>query len=554
MIFLFQIQNYLSPIFFLVQPSSSSSLSQSLSSYFQPVSSDLLFSQTATSSSFSATKSTSIQTPFIAIGISVFLIIILTISLIIIILVLIKKVCLYENVLKQPALSQSSSFPNRYLPIDLPFKDNEKAFSLSEKNSTLLPSDDNNCPTRMPDLTNPIVVPNIGSYEYIEMRPTPSLLDESSSYRNSFFYSFAQSEISYASTFDEDETHYSSVNAYDEVDLNPSEFRNALPLGDGDNYPIYHSVYSNPQPMQRHETLLEVEEKNIRKLKDLGMGQFGEVELARTIGLTLKQLRLSESNNDPGVSLVVAVKRLKSESDETMREAFESEIKFMARLNHENVVRLLGVCLGEKAFIMMEYMEEGDLNNYLKALKFVTVDSYPLPDGTVDVAVLVYICLQVARGMKYLASINFIHRDLATRNILIGQDFKVKIADFGMSQNLYSSLYYRIKGKAVLPIRWMASECFYGQFSEKTDVWAFGVAMWEIFTLCQQRPYDLFTNQELIDDAVKGEDRTLLSQPETCPEEIYHVMLRCWVHAPKERANFEEVHALLSQIHAYSKV
>ena len=456
--------------------------------------------------------------------------------------------------LKQPALSQSSSFPNRYLPIDLPFKDNEKAFSLSEKNSTLLPSDDNNCPTRMPDLTNPIVVPNIGSYEYIEMRPTPSLLDESSSYRNSFFYSFAQSEISYASTFDEDETHYSSVNAYDEVDLNPSEFRNALPLGDGDNYPIYHSVYSNPQPMQQHETLLEVEEKNIRKLKDLGMGQFGEVELARTIGLTLKQLRLSESNNDPGVSLVVAVKRLKSESDETMREAFESEIKFMARLNHENVVRLLGVCLGEKAFIMMEYMEEGDLNNYLTALKFATVDSYPLPDGTVDVAVLVYICLQVARGMKYLASINFIHRDLATRNILIGQDFKVKIADFGMSQNLYSSLYYRIKGKAVLPIRWMASECFYGQFSEKTDVWAFGVAMWEIFTLCQQRPYDLFTNQELIDDALMGKDRTLLSQPETCPEEIYHVMLRCWVHAPKERANFEEVHALLSQIHAYSKV
>lgn len=339
---------------------------------------------------------------------------------------------------------------------------------------------------------------------------------------------------------------------YSEDDLNPSVFRSALLEGNEDLYQIYRSIYSNPQPLQRSEVLLELKDKNIRKLKDLGVGQFGEVELAHTVGLSLKQLRLSESNNDPGVSLVVAVKRLKSEADDSMREAFENEIKFMARLNHENVVRLLGVCLSKNAFIMMEYMEEGDLNNYLKALKFVTVDTYPLPDGTVDVAVLVYMCLQVAAGMRYLAGLRYIHRDLATRNVLVGQDFKVKIADFGMSQQLYSSFYYRVKGRAVLPIRWMANECFYGRFSEKTDVWSYGVLMWETFTLCRQQPYEGFTDQELIDDAIQGDKRTLLGRPDTCPEEVYHVMLRCWANDADTRANFEEVHGLLLQIHAYS--
>ena len=336
-------------------------------------------------------------------------------------------------------------------------------------------------------------------------------------------------------------------------DLDPSVFRSAILNDDEDIYQIYHSVYSNPQPLPRSEALIQVKEKNIRKLKDLGVGQFGEVELAHTVGLSLKQLRMSESNNDPGVSLVVAVKRLKSEADESMREAFENEIKFMARLNHENVIRLLGVSLSDKAFIMMEYMEEGDLNNYLKALKFVTVDSYPLPDGTVDVAVLVYMSLQVAAGMRYLADLRYIHRDLATRNVLVGQDFKIKIADFGMSQRLYSSFYYRVKGRAVLPIRWMANECFYGRFSEKTDVWAYGVLMWEIFTLCRQQPYESFTDQELIDDAIQGDGRTLMSRPDTCPEEMYHVMLRCWVNNPDSRANFDEVHGLLLQIHAYNQ-
>ena len=468
---------------------------------------------------------------------------------------------MYTEVTKPapPPLPPNRSYNDGYTVVDLG-DDIEIGFPMKDRRPSPLINEDQFRPAKtslVPNFLQPN--PMYASKEDIhedDLRPAASLpfldkMDEPPLYSYSNFNIYSKSKAPSIPSFHGTPEPFAD-DVYNEENLNPAVFRDALTMENEDIYAIYRSVYSNPQPLQQDETLLEVKEKNIRKLKDLGMGQFGEVELAHTTGLSLKQLRLSESNNDPGISLVVAVKRLKSEADETMRESFENEIKFMARLNHENVVRLLGVCLGEKAFIMMEYMEEGDLNDYLKKHKFVTVDSYPLPDGTVDVAVLVYICLQVASGMKYLASLKFIHRDLATRNILVGQNFKVKIADFGMSQRLYSSVYYRIKGRAVLPIRWMANECFYGRFSEKTDVWSFGIAMWEIFTLCQQQPYESFTDQELIDDAIKGEDRTLLSRPETCPEEVYHVMLRCWVHTPEERANFEEIHGLLQQIHAYS--
>ena len=126
----------------------------------------------------------------------------------------------------------------------------------------------------------------------------------------------------------------------------------------------------------------------------------------------------------------------------------------------------------------------------------------------------------------------------------------MKIADFGMSRELYDNNYYRLRGRAMLPICWMAKECFYGQFSEKTDVWAYGIVMWEIFTLCHCQPYEDFNNQEVIDNAIVGPERKLLSQPLFCPDEVYHVMQRCWVDDTKERATFEELHGLLAQIHA----
>jgi hypothetical protein len=344
---------------------------------------------------------------------------------------------------------------------------------------------------------------------------------------------------------------------YMEEGFDPDLFRRASSIDSDPRNSIsvsYYPIYNNPKPLQRSEdVLLEVKEKNIREIRELGMGQFGVVALSHTVGLSLKQLGFSDTSTETNVSLVVAIKRLKDEADDKMREAFEREVKFMARLKHDNVVRLLGVCLSQNAFIMMEYMENGDLNHYLKMQEFTGIEIDDLPENKITVPILIYMCMQISRGMRYLASLRFIHRDLATRNILVGQDHKVKIADFGMSHNLYSDVYYRIQGRAVLPIRWMASECFYGHFSEKTDVWSFGVLMWEVFTLCRCQPYENMSDQEIIDDAVKREKRLLLPCPEICPNDVYEAMLRCWIYPPENRANFEQIYDMLSNIHAYNE-
>ena len=200
----------------------------------------------------------------------------------------------------------------------------------------------------------------------------------------------------------------------------------------------------------------------------------------------------------------------------------------MSRLKDDNVIKLLGICTTGTPFIMMEYMENGDLNNYLQKFEF-TYETEKLPaPNEITVNALVYMSYQIASGMKYLASHKFIHRDLAARNVLVGVDYTVKIADFGMSQNLYSEYYCRVGGQKVLPVRWMAYECFYGKFSVQTDVWGFGITLWEIFTLCRHWPFDNLSDQEVINDAIKGANRRIPEQPEICPDDIYYIMKSCW--------------------------
>ena len=315
----------------------------------------------------------------------------------------------------------------------------------------------------------------------------------------------------------------------------------------------YASIYDDPKPLKQSEGPLEITHENIHEVRNLGVGQFGQVTLAMTVGVSLKDLKLSNTETDRSVSVLVAMKQLKPNAERMVKEAFEKEIKFMSRLNDDNVVRLLAICSMGSPFILMEYMENGDLNQYLRKNDIAPPEGPP-GDNQLPASILLYMAMQIAGGMRYLASLRFIHRDLATRNCLVGRKYTVKIADFGMSRSLYSSYYYRIRGRAMLPIRWMANECFYGKFSEKTDVWAFGVTMWEIFTFAKKQPYEDLSDQEVIDDAVKGEERQLLEIPEYCPPEVYEVMLQCWINEPDERANFEDVHSSLAALHAYSDI
>ena len=329
--------------------------------------------------------------------------------------------------------------------------------------------------------------------------------------------------------------------------IEPSLFTDAVRTpADSEDLQAYGPIYTIPINLPKSKKVLpKVSGSNIREIRELGMGNFGKVILAETVGLSAKDLKLNESDHDKSKSTLVAVKTLKAGAPSTIKEAFEKEVNFMSRLTDKNVIRILGVCYEDTPFIMMEYMEKGDLNQYLQKFKMLsTTDSEP--QGQITTSTLVHITIQIASAMKYLVSHNFVHRDLATRNCLVGPDYLVKISDFGMSRSLYDSHYYRIHGRCFLPVRWMAYECFYGKFSQKSDVWAFGVTMWEIFTLAKEQPYNDMSDEQLIEDALKGKNRTLLARPDLCPLEVYIIMLKCWIHNSKQRAAFDELLQLLT--------
>ena len=335
--------------------------------------------------------------------------------------------------------------------------------------------------------------------------------------------------------------------------IHPSLFTDAVEsASDSQNSLPYTSIYTIPTPLTKSEEMpLKVFGDNIREIHELGIGVFGQVILAETVGLSPKDLKMNESDDDKSNSTLVAVKTLKSGAASTTKEAFEKEVNFMSRLNDRNVIRILGVCHEDTPFIMMEYMEKGDLNQYLQKFEELsTTDSEP--QGQITIGTLVHITTQIASAMKYLASHNYVHRDLATRNCLVGPNYLVKISDFGMSRSLYESHYYCIQGHAVLPIRWMSMECFYGKFSQKSDVWAFGVTTWEIFTLAKEQPYNDMSDKQVIENALKGKskERRLLAKPEMCPPEVYEIMLKCWAHNTKKRPTFEEIFQLLDSIHS----
>ncbi|XP_019852931.1 PREDICTED: mitogen-activated protein kinase kinase kinase 5-like isoform X1 [Amphimedon queenslandica] len=348
---------------------------------------------------------------------------------------------------------------------------------------------------------------------------------------------------------EEDLAPYNVVdNDYDQIYSEPIEPATMLSISEREAHDEglpYSAIYDDPKPLAAAESLLQVTSDNVIEIRKLGNGQFGQVILARTRHLSLVDMKLSETLTDRSQSILVAIKKLKTNAETGLLEAFDKEVKFMSRLNHDNVVRLLAVCTVGEHFIMMEYMENGDLNQFLQKHTLVPDTVTGLGDWEITPIILLYIGVQISSGMHYLGSRRFVHRDLATRNCLVGKDFIVKISDFGMSRRLYESAYYRVQGTLVLPIRWMACETFYGKFSVKSDTWAFGVTLWEVYTLAMCDPYDEMSDEEVIQDAIRGPNRKLLPKPEACPREVYDVMLRCWVHDPAMRADFGEIYSRL---------
>ncbi|XP_074188738.1 epithelial discoidin domain-containing receptor 1 isoform X4 [Rhinolophus sinicus] len=261
-----------------------------------------------------------------------------------------------------------------------------------------------------------------------------------------------------------------------------------------------------------------------------------------------------------GHPLLVAVKILRPDATKNARNDFLKEVKIMSRLKDPNIIRLLGVCVQDDPLCMItDYMENGDLNQFLsahqlegKAAQGVPGEEEAAQGPTISYPMLLHVAAQIASGMRYLATLNFVHRDLATRNCLVGENFTIKIADFGMSRNLYAGDYYRVQGRAVLPIRWMAWECILmGKFTTASDVWAFGVTLWEVLMLCRAQPFGQLTDEQVIENAgefFRDQGRQVyLSRPPACPLGLYELMLRCWSREPEQRPPFSQLHRFLAE-------
>ncbi|XP_077565398.1 NT-3 growth factor receptor-like [Stigmatopora nigra] len=281
--------------------------------------------------------------------------------------------------------------------------------------------------------------------------------------------------------------------------------------------------------------------KDIILKRELGEGAFGKVFLAEYY------TQCSKMNK-----MLVAVKTLKDPTS-SARNDFQREAELLTNLQHEHIVKFYGVCFdGDPLIMVFEYMKHGDLNKFLRALgpdAMILVDGQQLHfNGKLGLSEMLHMASHIAAGMIYLASQHFVHRDLATRNCLVGNALQVKIGDFGMSRDIYSTDYYRVGGHTMLPIRWMPPESImYRKFTIETDVWSFGVVLWEIFTHGKQ-PWFQLANNEVIECITQGR---VLKRPRLCPKAVYDVMLGCWQREPQQRLNMKDIqNTLLSLMKA----
>ena len=304
--------------------------------------------------------------------------------------------------------------------------------------------------------------------------------------------------------------------------------------------------------------LPECPRDNIFYVKDLGQGHFGVVVQAELV---------MEGGGGGKEKTMVAVKVLKEGASGQAKKEFFREATLMHTFTHPNLLRLVGVCVDQEPLCMVfEFMELGDLNNFLRQ----NSPHHPLPhqktssssssgDGCVNNTAsltrsgqkanltshqLVCLSIDVAAGLNYLAQNHFVHRDLATRNCLVSRSLCVKISDFGLSQDIYSTDYFKMGDAELLPIRWMPPEAIlYAKFTTQSDVWSFGVVLWEIFSFGIQ-PYFTMSNEEVVKHVRAGK---VMSCPEGCPQEIYDLMIDCWAMEPSDRPTAGEIHVGLQR-------
>ncbi|VDN01536.1 unnamed protein product [Thelazia callipaeda] len=313
----------------------------------------------------------------------------------------------------------------------------------------------------------------------------------------------------------------------------------------------------------------EVERSRLRFVEMLGEGAFGEVWKAV---LKITRSSLSQEVHEEEV----AVKKLKASAHEKELIDLVSEMEtFKIIGHHENLLRLIGCCTGTgPLYVIVELCKHGNLRDFLRAHRPRDIDGISqIPEAfnngtgtcagndhyleprrlqrkltiasTHDQPVLikhltqrhlVQFAWQVAKGMEFMANRKIIHRDLAARNVLVADGFILKISDFGLSRDVRYNDYYRKKGNGRLPIKWMALEALDSHvYTIYSDVWSFGILLWEIMTL-GGTPYPSIAMQQLYSCLKEG---YRMEAPDNCPEEVYDVMVACWQEKPENRPSFD---------------
>ncbi|XP_043249664.1 focal adhesion kinase 1 isoform X4 [Colletes gigas] len=252
----------------------------------------------------------------------------------------------------------------------------------------------------------------------------------------------------------------------------------------------------------------------------IGEGQFGNVHKGSYKG----------RDNQ---TIAVAVKTCKVDADLATSEKFLEEAYIMQQFEHPHIIRLIGVCSEAPIWLVMELARLGEMRAYLQSNK-----------QRLDLATLLLYTFQLSTALSYLESKKFVHRDIAARNVLVSAHNCVKLADFGLSRWVEDQSYYTAS-KCKLPIKWMAPESInFRRFTTSSDVWMFGVCMWEILML-GVKPFQGVKNNEVIRKLENGER---LALPNHCPPRLYSLMSQCWSYEPSKRPTFKEIRETLHEI------
>ncbi|XP_036065517.1 receptor tyrosine-protein kinase erbB-4 [Oryzias melastigma] len=272
---------------------------------------------------------------------------------------------------------------------------------------------------------------------------------------------------------------------------------------------------SGTAPNQAQLRILK--ETELKRIKILGSGAFGTV---------YKGIWIPEGET---VKIPVAIKILNETTGPKANVEFMDEALIMASMEHPHLVRLLGVCLSPTIQLVTQLMPHGCLLDYVHEHK-----------DNIGSQLLLNWCVQIAKGMMYLEERRLVHRDLAARNVLVKSPNHVKITDFGLARLLdVNEKEYNADG-GKMPIKWMALECIhYRKFTHQSDVWSYGVTIWELMTF-GGKPYDGISTRDIPDLLEKGER---LPQPPICTIDVYMVMVKCWMIDADSRPRFKELAA-----------